>query len=291
MIDLESSINSVIDLTDSRSSSPTETKTRTIDLTLDNNQQIVSVYHDLLIDNGDNNNITIPQQQQKRMRKNEVLVETDAVISNNIAANYNKIVMDFINNKSFGNSDDLLIADVVDTQNLQQTEEILNCEVIGTYEMKVSPVKTFPGDHDFDPVICVIGDRSMLNGEAVLHHSDLMRLRSDPNLPSEAKLMNDNLLFFFDTFDFMKLSHKYASSIIFWSPYTYQVISSPPEHRSENYKVLLKGKSNKDIKNIFKTLAFCFDCYFQNHISAITIYFLKSLLVADYLDSEVFFIC
>ena len=85
----------------------------------------------------------------------------------------------------------------------------------------------------------------------------------------------------------MKISKKYSDSIIFWSPFTYQVISSDIAHRIENYELLTKGKSDKTIKDVFKTFMFWFDCYSNGHISSICVYFLKSLFYADFMEWEV----
>ena len=85
----------------------------------------------------------------------------------------------------------------------------------------------------------------------------------------------------------MKIGRKYTDSIIFWSPFTHQIISSNPSTRLVNYEILLKGKSNKDIQNIFKTLMYWFDDYSRTHISAVCVLFLKSIFYVDYMDYEV----
>lgn len=303
MIDLEASPKEVINLVNT--STPSRNMIPLIDLTNEETKIIV---------------IDDDQPEPKRIRKVDVSVETNVAISN-IATNYNDSVLRALNNieRPFGSIDVDPPAAVLatdDPQNLdavtandpqivgtvlidgdvlgtvpRNVEVIIDAEILGTApELTMSPVNILPSDPGFNPIICSVGDRSMLNGEAFLTHKDLMRLTSDPNVPSNAKFMNDSLIFFFDTFEFMKISKKYVDSIIFWFPFTYQVISSNPQHRLENFKLLLKGKSDKEIRNIFQTLIFCFDCYDINHISPITIYFLKSLLLADFLDCEVCYI-
>ena len=155
---------------------------------------------------------------------------------------------------------------------------------------KLEPISSRPGDDDFDPVIAVVGNKGMANGEAFITHRDSLRLSSDESLQSSEKFLNDSLLFGLTTINFMKLSKKYCDTITYAQSHFYQVIGYEREVVATNdikYDVLTRGKTSKDFQNFFKTIAFCFFVFLNAHVSFWSILFLRSLFYVDFTEAEV----
>ena len=152
------------------------------------------------------------------------------------------------------------------------------------------PITSRPGDEDFNPIIVSIGDKTTSNGAAFLTYRDSLRLSSEPSLANNEKYLNDSVLFFLTTVNFMKLSKKYIDLITYTVPHFYQVIgykSASMVSNDAKYDMLTKGKTNKDFQTFFKTIAVCFFVFLGTHISFCAILFLKSLFYVDYLEAEV----
>ena len=152
------------------------------------------------------------------------------------------------------------------------------------------PITSRPGDNDFNPIIAVVGNKVMENGEACFTYRDSLRLSSDVSLKPSEKFMNDSVLFGLTTINFMKRSKKYGETVTYGPAHFFQVIGYEREVLVSNdikYDMLTKGKTSRDFQNFFKTIAFCFFVFLNTHISFWSILFLRSLFYVDFVEAEV----